>query len=172
MRFDAPGLSHRSGFGDASLRVTHLLDVNHSRGLVLQGEVFADTAERRELGYGTTVFKGTMIYAKFLEGGAIFAPALNHAQSISGYRQVREITADFYYVPKLPNPAWYMTIDPAIVRNWETEATYASLAVTTGLAVGKIAGGLAQVYVKPSILAGADRPADWSVEVGFRVIGF
>lgn len=170
--FDTPGHDRDPGFGDVSLRVTHLLDVTRERGIVLQGEVYADTADRRAYGYGTTVLKGVAIYAKFLQGGAIFAPAFNHSQSIDGHNQVSETTLDFYYVPTLPDPAWYMTIDPAIVRNWESNDTYASLAITTGRAVGHIGGGLAQVYLKPNILIGADRPADWSIEAGFRVIGF
>jgi hypothetical protein len=26
--------------------------------------------------------------------------------------------------------------------------------------------------VKPSLFAGGDRPADWGIEVGFKVLGF
>lgn len=170
--YDAPGLSDDMDLGDISLRVTYLLDINRQRGLVLQGEIFADTAGRRELGYGTTVFKATGIYARFLEGGRIFAPAVSHSQSIGDENQVSETVVDFYYVPKLANPAHYMTIDPAIVKNWEGDRLYGSFAVTAGTAVGKVGSGLAQVYVKPSLFIGAERPADWAVEVGYRVIGF
>jgi hypothetical protein len=170
--FDAPGLDSDLALGDLALRVTHILDTNRARGLVLQGEIFADTAERAELGYGTTVLKGTAIYAKFLQGGRIFAPALSHSQSVDDRNQVRETVLDFYYVPKLPDPAWYMTVDPAVVKNWEGDKLYGSLAVTAGRAVGKIGGGLAQLYAKPSVFIGNERPADWALEVGFRVIGF
>lgn len=170
--FNTPGPNAHAALGDIALRATHLLSVTRERGIVLQGEVFADSAARRELGNGTTVLKGTVIYAKFLEGGQIFAPAFSHAQSINGDNQMRETTADFYFVPRLKNPAWYMTIDPAVIQNWEEDRTYASIAVTTGRAVGQIAGGLAQVYLKPNVFIGGERPADWSIEAGFRVIGF
>lgn len=169
---DAPGVDSGMELGDVALRVTHLLSVTRDRGIVLQGEIFADTAGRPELGYGTTVLKGTVIYAKFLQGRQIFAPAVSHAQSVGGDRQIRETTVDFYYVPKLPDPAWYMTVDPAIISDWENDRLYSSIAVTTGRAVGKIGGGVAQVYLKPSVLIGGDRPADWAIEAGFRVIGF
>lgn len=172
VRMDATGLRDDADFGDASLRLTHLLDVNRERGIVLQGEVFADTAGRRELGYGTTVIKTTAIYARFLDGGRIFAPAINHSQSIGDENQIRETVLDFYYVPKLPNPAHYMTIDPAVVKNWEGDKLYGSFAVTAGTAIGKVGSGLAQVYVKPSVFIGGERPADWALEVGYRVIGF
>lgn len=170
--FDAPGIDSGMEQGDFALRATHILSVTPQRGVVLQGEIFANTAGRPELGYDTTVLKGTVIYAKFLEGGRIFAPAVSHAQSLGGDRQIRETTVDFYYVPKLPDPAWYMTVDPAIINDWENDKTYASFAVTTGRAVGKIGGGVAQVYLKPGIFIGNDRPADWALEAGFRVLGF
>lgn len=170
--YDATGLDGDPALGDLSLRVTHILDVNRERGFVLQGEIFADTADRAELGYGATVLKGTAIYAKFLEGGRIFAPALSHSESVEGNNDVSETVLDFYYVPKLPDPAWYMTVDPAVVQNWEGDRLYGSLAVTAGRAVGKIGGGVAQLYAKPSIFIGDERPADWALEVGVRVIGF
>ncbi|QRZ12868.1 hypothetical protein JWJ88_09725 [Paracoccus methylovorus] len=170
--FDAPGIESGSDVGDIALRATHLLSVTRERGIVLQGELIGDTAGRAELGYGATVVKATAIYAKFLEGGRIFAPAISHTQSIGGDRQTRETTIDFYYVPKLPDPAWYMTVDPAIISDWENDRVYSSVAVTAGRAVGKVGGGVAQVYLKPGIFIGNDRPADWSFEVGFRVIGF
>ena len=170
--FDAPGGNQHLDFGDVSLRATHLLSVNPERGIVLQGEVYADTAAHAGSGYGSAVLKGTVIYAKFLQGGRIFAPALSHVQSINGDNQVRETTIDFYYVPKLPDPNWYMTVDPAIVSDWEQDRTYANIAVTTGRTVGKIGGGAAQIYLKPAIFIGTDRPADWSLETGLRVIGF
>lgn len=170
--YDVPGLKSDFDIGDLSLRATYLVDVNRERGIVVQGEIFGDTAARRELGYGTTVLKGTLIYAMFLEGSRIFAPAISHTQSINEHHQVRETVLDLYYVPKLQNPAWYMTIDPAVVKNWEGKRLYGSLAVTTGRAVGQVGGGLGQLYVKPNIFVGGERPADWSVEAGFRVIGF
>lgn len=170
--FDAPGLEDDPDLGDLSVRATYLVDVNRERGIVLQGEVFADTAARRELGYGTTVFKATAIYAKFLPGGRIFAPAISHTQSIDDRNQVRETIVDLYYVPKLPDPAWYMTIDPAVVQNWEGDQLYGSVAVTTGRAVGQVGSGLAQLYLKPSVFMGHERPADWALEAGFRIIGF
>lgn len=170
--YDAPGWAHDPAIGDLSVRATYLVDVNRDRGIVLQGEVFADTAARRELGYGATVFKATAIYARFLPGGQILAPAIGHTQSIDNRNQVRETVLDLYYVPKLPDPAWYMTIDPAVVQNWEGDALYGSVAITTGRAIGQVGGGLAQLYLKPSLFVGNDRPADWALEAGFRIIGF
>lgn len=158
--------------GDVALRATYLHSVNRERGIVFQGEIFANTAKDPGRGYDSTVFKATAIYAKFLEGGRILAPALSHSEAIGRQKNVSETVLDLYYVPHLSNPAWYMTVDPALVHNWESDDSYASLAITTGRAVAKAGKGLVQVYLKPNVLMGHDRPADWSLELGVRAIGF
>jgi hypothetical protein len=70
--------------GDVSLKLTHVFGVSQRGGMVVQGEMVFDTAGRPELGSGQNVFKGTFIYAKFLEGGAIFAPAIVQSNSLWG----------------------------------------------------------------------------------------
>lgn len=158
--------------GDISLRMTQILSLNRKGGIVGQFEVTADTATREDIGSGTTVLKGGVVFANFLEGGHIFAPAIAHSESVGGGNRVRESVLDFYYVPKLTDPAWYTTFDPAIIRNWESGTTYGSLAVTVGRSIGTVGDGLVQAYVKPSMFVGGDRPSDWGVEVGIRAIGF
>ena len=44
--------------------------------------------------------------------------------------------------------------------------------VTAGRVVGKAFGGVAQVYAKPTVMFGNERPGDWSLEIGFKVLGF
>lgn len=158
--------------GDISVRMTQILSLNRKSGIVGQMEVFGDTAARRELGNNSTVLKGGLIFANFLGGGRIFAPAIAHSESLGGGKRVRESVLDLYYVPKLKNPAWYATFDPAIIRNWESETTYGSLAVTVGRSIGTFGDGLVQAYVKPSVYVGSERPSDWGVEIGIRAIGF
>ncbi len=162
------------GLGDVSVTGTHVFGLTRQRGLVVQGEFIADSASRPELGGGKNVLKGTFIYARFLPKG-IFAPALVHSVDVGGdsnRADVNMTTVDLYYVPKLPNPRAFMTIDPALNFDWENDAEFASLAVTGGTAVGKAFGGIAQLYVKPTVLFGHERPGDWSIEVGFKVLGF
>ena len=171
VRINTPAGEIGTGLGDITVRAKHLLSINRSRGLVVQADITADTASERGLGGGATVASAAFIYAKFLPDGSIFAPAISHDQSLGG-KHVSETTADFYFVPKLRNPAWYMTLDPALVRNWDAETFYGSFAVTVGRKVADVGAGVAQLYVKPNLLIGADRPANGSVEVGIRVIGF
>lgn len=180
VRFRVPAISNdvagNNGFGlgDISVTGTHVFGLTPRRGLVVQGELIFDTASRPELGTGRHVFKGTFIYARFLQGG-IFAPAIVQSVDVGGddaRSHVNMTTFDFYYVPKLANPKMFVTIDPALNFDWENDKQFASLAVTVGTAVGRAFGGLSQVYVKPTVLAGSDRPGDWSIEVGFKILGF
>ncbi|WP_313348720.1 hypothetical protein, partial [Paracoccus sp. (in: a-proteobacteria)] len=171
-RYQMPGSDNDFDFGDIALRLHHIPVVTKTYGVVVQGELIFDTAGRHELGYGTTVLKGTAIYARFLSNGSILAPSLSHSEALGGHTDVSETVLDLYYVPRLADSSIFVTVDPAIISNWETDAVYGSLAVTVGKTVGKMWNGTAQVYVKPTLLVGNDRPADWAVEVGFKVLGF
>ena len=161
--------------GDASVTVGHVFGLNKEGGWVVQGELVFDTAARPELGTGQNVLKATVIRARFLEGGAIFAPALVHSESLWGQddrADVRSTTLDLYYVPKLSDPRNLITYDPSINVDWENDKEFLGLAVTFGRVIGPMFGGNGIVTVKPSVFAGDERPSSWGVEVGFKVIGF
>jgi hypothetical protein len=167
----------RSGFnlGDITLGLQRVAVVTPQYGLVYKAELVLNTANHIEQGTGKNVLKATAIYAKFLAGGAIFAPAIVHNESLwgeSGRAKVRLTTLDFYYVPKLSDPKTFVTFDPNVNFDWEGDKTFFGLAVTLGRAIGPAFGGNGQVYIKPSILAGNDRPGNWGFEVGFKVLGF
>ena len=181
LRFRVPVVSNNFttnsdfGLGDVSLRITHVSTLTRTHGIVLQGEIFFDTADQADHGTGKTVLKASVIYAKFLKNKAIFAPAFVQSVSIGGdaaRADVNTTTLDFYYVPKFKNPKVFVTFDPALTSNWEADKQFASLAITVGYGVGKMFGGNGQVYIKPTFYAGNDRPADWGVEAGFKTLGF
>lgn len=162
------------GLGDVSLMGTHVFGLTKTHGLVVQAELIFDSASRTELGTGRNVLKGTFIYARFLPKG-IFAPAIVQSVDIGGdstRTKVSVTTFDFYYVPKLSDPHYFITLDPALTSNWENDKVYPSFAFTLGRSIGKAFGGVTQVYVKPTLFAGGERPGDWSIEVGIKVLGF
>jgi hypothetical protein len=161
--------------GDVSVQLQHVFGLTKEHGFVAQGELIFDTAERQELGTGKNVFKGTLIYAMFLQGGAIFAPAFVQNNSFSGDEsraKVNFTTFDFYYVPKFADPRNLMTLDPSLNFDWENDKRFAGLAVTLGRVIGPAFGGNGILFIKPSAFAGGDRPGDWGLEVGFKVLGF
>lgn len=181
LRFRAPIVRNtafgRGGFGhgDGSVQLSHVFGVSRAGGMVVQGEYIADTASRPERGSGRNVLKGTFIYARFLADGDIIAPAIVHSLDLGGDSRRSKVdvtTLDFYYVPRLQNPRHFVTFDPALTFDWQNDARFASLAVTAGTSVGSLFGGNAQVFAKPTVFAGGDRPGDWGLEVGFRVLGF
>jgi hypothetical protein len=75
-------------------------------------------------------------------------------------------------VPKLSDPRYYVTFDPALTADVENDAEFASVAVTIGRVIGPAFGGSSQVYVKPGVFLGGERSADWGIEIGYKVIGF
>lgn len=161
--------------GDASLELTHVFGLTKQRAMVVKGEMIFDTAARPELGTGQNVFKGTFIYAKFLQSGGIFAPALVQTNSLWGDENRPDVnftTVDFYYVPKLANPKNLITYDPALNFDWENDKEFLSLAITFGRVLGPQLGGNGILFVKPSLFAGSDRPGSWGMEVGYKVLGF
>lgn len=161
--------------GDFSVEIAHVFGLSKSGAFVGKGELALDTAARPELGTGKDVFKGTLIYARFLEGGHIFAPAMVQSISVGGDNSRADVnftTFDFYYVPKLSNPSYLITYDPALNFDWENDKDFASLAITFGKVLGPQLGGKGIVFVKPSLFAGTDRPGDWGLEVGYKVIAF
>jgi hypothetical protein len=161
--------------GDVSVQLQHVFGLTKEHAFVAQGELIFDTAQRQELGTGKNVFKGTLIYARFLKGGAIFAPAFVQSNSITGDKTratVNLTTFDFYYVPKLADPRNLVTFDPSLNFDWENDKRFAGLAVTMGRVMGPAFGGNGILFVKPSVFVGGDRPSSWGLEVGFKVLGF
>ncbi len=162
--------------GDISVTYIDVFYLTEKNGAAFTFELFLDTAETEAAGYGQFAGETSAFYAWFLNNGAIFAPAWVQTFGLEGGndqgQNVNTTTIDFYYVPKLKNPRFYLTFDPAIIHDWETDATFGSLQVTAGMLTGKSFGGDGQVFIKPGILFGGDRPAEWSVQVGYKVLNF
>ena len=163
------------GVGDIGVRLGHVITRTPQYGWVVNAELVFDTADGTGRGTGQNVLKTGLVYARFLKDGHIFAPAVVHSLSLwgeNGRADVNSTTIDFYFVPRLSNRNYYMTIDPAVVFNWEGDKQYGALAVTMGRRLGPMMGGRGQIFFKPSINFGAERPGNWGVMVGFQLIGF
>ncbi len=162
--------------GDISVTYIDVFHLTERNGSAFTFELFLDTADEATAGYGQLVGETSVFYAWFLDNGDIFAPAWVQTFGLEGGNSagtdVNQTTVDFYYVPKLANPKYYMTFDPAIIHDWESGDTFGSLQVTLGMLTGPAFGGDGQVFVKPGILFGGDRPAEWSLQVGYKVLNF
>jgi len=163
-----------TSFGDVGLKVTHVFSVAKTHAWAGTAEVLLDTADEG-LGYGQSAIKLQAFYVRFLKGGALFAPTLVHTFGLENNPDLVELnvtTTDFYYVPKLADPKTLLTFDPSLSYDWANDRVYGGLAVTGGRVVGEAFGGNSIVFIKPSMFFGNNRPGDWGVEVGFKVVGF
>lgn len=162
--------------GDISVTYVDVFHLTPENGAAFSLELFLDTATTNSAGYGQFAAEASVFYANFLDNGAIFAPALVHTFGLEGGNDqgvdVNVTTLDFYYVPKLANSKYFMTFDPAIIHDWESDDTFGSLQVTFGIMTGGAFGGNSQVFIKPGIMFGGDAPADWSLQVGYKVLDF
>ena len=160
---------------DIGLKISNVVKITPRYGIVVAAEVTFDTANQTEGGTGKNVFKATLAYVNFLPHGIIFAPTLNQSISVWGQRDRADVNMtilDFYLVPKLADPRFFVTFDPALNGNWELGTHYLSFAVTVGRALGRAFGGNSQIYLRSSTYAGGERVANWGIEVGYRVLGF
>lgn len=164
------------GIGDFSLKLSHLPVLTQKYGILLTLEAIFDTADEADHGFGSNVLKPGITYARFLAGGSLFAPTVQHAFTVgsadSSRTDVSSTVIDLYYVPKLRDPRTYMTIDPALTYDWESEKLSPSLAVTLGRVIRTALPGTSSVFIKPSVGFSDDRAYDWGLEVGFKVVGF
>lgn len=164
------------GVGDVSVKLTRVLAVTPAYGMVVSAEAVFDTADAPDRGVGLDVLKLSGVYAIFLKKGAIFAPSVVHSVSFGnpdpGRSEVNLTTIDLYYVPRLANPKAYMTLDPAIIYNWENDEMSGAMAVTYGQAVDLGIEGNESFFIKPSAGIGGNRGAGFGIEVGFKVVGF
>jgi hypothetical protein len=160
---------------DASVRFTQVLHSTPEEAFAVWAELIFDTAARPELGTGKTVLKSRAIYARFLDDGSILAPTLQHETSLAGQADradVRITNFTFYIVPSLDNPRFFMTIEPALVSDWERDRTFASVASVLGVKLGRTLGGDLQMTAKPSLFVGRERASDWAIEVGLQLLNF
>lgn len=159
--------------GDISITFVDVFYLTKQNGAAYTAELFLDTAARGDNGYGQFALETSVFYAFFLENGGIFAPAWVQAFGLEGENDIGQklnrTTFDFYYVPKLQNPKYFMTYDPAVIHDWENDDTFGSLQVNFGMLTGKAFGRDSQVFVKPGVLFGGDAPADWSIQVGLSI---
>jgi hypothetical protein len=167
-----PGLD----FGDVSLKATRVVAVTRGYGIVASAELSFDTAGEPSGGSGTEVLKLSGVYAKFLKGGAIFAPAVVHTErigsSVPSRPDISNTIVDFYYVPKLADRRYYVTLDPSIKHDWISDETSGAFAVTLGRTLDTAGQGTSSVYIKPSVGIGKYRGLDAGLEIGFKIVGF
>lgn len=172
-----------SGLSDTDMRfltVPYLKGVN---AFAVALEVFFDTASEDELGSGTTSLGPQVFYVRFFrggflawKGGGLFAPGLQYKFSVDeddGRDDTDQVLIDLnLLVMAKDKQSWFFT-DPQIVFDNENDTEFALLDFEFGWMMSKwtdLRGH--SFYVRPMLGVGADRPADYSVEIGYKVVGW
>ena len=167
-----------SGFGDTYMRFLTILNMNNEKKTAWAGglEVFLDTASEDVLGSGTTSLGPQIFYVKFLPSG-LFAPGLQYKFSVdeeAGRSETDQILIDLNYLRMAADKtSWFFT-DPQIIIDNETNVEFAIVDFEFGWMMSKWKPDLAghSFYIRPSIGVGTDRPADGSIEFGYKIVGF
>jgi hypothetical protein len=164
------------GLADLSLRYNWLAHVDAKQGVLLGADLTADSASEDVLGRGKWTIGPSVTYAMFLSPTMIFAPAYQHNISFAGdanRKDVNESVIDLYMVFTAEDKRSWFIVDPALVIDWEAEQnTPFTIEAEYGRNIGTLFGGALNVYVRPGVGIGQDRPYDWNIEAGFTVVDF
>jgi hypothetical protein len=167
----------QTGMGDIDMRFLTVLNMNMEKKTAWAAglEVFLDTASEDVLGTGATAFGPQLFYVKFLQRG-LFAPGLQYKFSVDedlGRPKIDQILIDLNYLRMgADKQSWFFT-DPQIIIDNETNTEFMIVDLEFGWMMSKwteLQGH--SFYVRPSIGVGADRLTDYSVEIGYKVVGF
>ncbi len=167
-----------SGVGDWDMRFLTVLtlDPQTQQAWASGLEVFLDTADEDELGSGATSLGPQVFWVQFFESG-LFAPGLQYKFSVdeeSGRDEVEQWLIDLNYLKMADDKqSWFFT-DPQIVLDQEADLDYAIVDLEWGwMATNWNAEAKGQsFYVRPSFGAGSDRQTEYSVEVGYKWVGW
>jgi Putative MetA-pathway of phenol degradation len=166
-------------FGDMDIR---FLTVPYFEGLFAFAyglEMFLPTATDDRLSdnawsLGPQVFLG---FFKPFDGlFDLFAPGYQHKFSVyeeNGANNVHTGIIDLYFVKRLAfgeTPGWLL-IDPQIILDYENHREFMLVDVEVGAMLDNLLGTKGHSFwVRPALGVGSDRPHDFSVEVGYKII--
>ena len=167
----------QTGMGDIDMRFLTILSLNMEKKSAWAAglEVFLNTASEDVLGLGTTALGPQLFYVKFLPRG-LFAPGLQYKFSIDedfGRMKTDQILIDLNYLRMAQDKqSWFFT-DPQIVIDNEANREFAIVDFEFGWMMSKwteLKGH--SFYIRPSVGVGNERLTDYSIEIGYKVVGF
>ena len=181
-----PGIDE-DGLGDINFRFLKQPWFKGAYALAPAIEVFLDTASEDTLGSGADVLGPQVFVAYFYgknpipipgyKGGGLFAPGLQYRFSIDeddGRSEVEAWAIDINYLALSDNKARWLFVNPQIFLDQENDEDYAFFDVEFGWMMAKWKPKLRghSFYVRPTFTIGTDRPTDYGIEVGYKVVGW
>jgi hypothetical protein len=167
-----------SGLGDWDMRFLTVLNLDkETKSAWASGlEVFLNTADEDALGAGSTSLGPQVFYVKFLPRG-LFAPGLQYKFSVdedSGRSEVDQWLIDLNYLRMAEDKLTWFFTDPQIVIDNENDQEFAIVDLEWGWMMANWwpESKGQSFYIRPSIGVGADRPAEGSIEIGYKFVGW
>jgi hypothetical protein len=162
------------GLGDLDIRFMTVpyLNMKTKLGLALGIEFFLDTASEDELGSGATTV-GPLMFLPYFNPfgipGSIIVPGYQHKFSIDedkGRSDVHQGLIDLFIVKTFGGNQ-----DPQILLDYENDIEFMLLELQAGMMTDKYLGTKGHsAYIMPSLGVGDDRPYDYSLEAGYKII--
>jgi hypothetical protein len=162
------------GFGDTDLRLMTVpyMNLEKKMAVALGVEFFLNTASEDELGAGATSVAPLIFLGFFnpIGPGSVLFPGYQHTFSIDesdGRSKVHSGLIDMFLVQTFKENKYWGYVDPQIILDYENDIEFMLLEIQGGMMVGP-AGHSA--YIMPSFGVGTDRPYDFSLEVGYKIV--
>ncbi len=163
------------GVGDTDLRFMTVpyLNPKTRQAWAVGVEFFLDTASEDALGSGANSIAPFVFWGYFnpIGKGSIFVPGYQHTYSISeddGRDPVRSGLIDMFLVKTWKENQYWGYIDPQIVLDYEDNEEFMLLEIQGGMMFGWGKGHSG--WLMPSFGVGTDRPYDFSLEIGYKIV--
>ncbi len=165
---------NEGGFGDTDIRfgTVPYLSMETKIGVFTGVEFFLDTASEDALGAGANSVAPFVFVAFFnpMGPGSIFAPGYQHTYSVSesdGRAQVNQGLIDMFLVKTWKSNKYWGYVDPQIILDYENHTQFMLLELQAGMMVGPPGHS---IWAMPSFGMGSDRPYDFSLELGYKIV--
>ena len=173
-----------SGLGDINFRLLTVPYLKGANAFAYALEVFLDTASDDSLGAGTTSLAPVVFYGRFFRGGfgpwqkgGLFALGLQYKFSVDedeGRSKTEQAIIDVNFLLQAEDGQSWFFAEPQIVSDLENDAEFAIMDFEFGWMMTKWWPDLTgqSFYLRPTFTVGTDRPTDYGIEVGYKVIGW
>ena len=165
---------NEGGFGDTDIRfgTVPYLSMETKMGVFTGVEFFLDTASEDALGAGATSVAPFAFLAFFnpLGPGSIIVPGYQHTISVNeatGRDKVNQGLIDLFIVKTFNANQYWAYVDPQIILDYEQNTEFMLLEIQAGMMFGPKGHS---IYAMPSFGIGTDRPYDFSLEIGYKII--
>jgi hypothetical protein len=166
------------GLGEVDFRFLTVpyLDMPNRRAIAVGFETFLPTAKEglgsQRLSFGPQIFG--VFFAPFGIKNSLIAPAYQHKFSVyasSNGRNLHQGLFDIFFLKTSADKQLWALVNPQMVLDYREDKQFGLLEVEVGTMLDKWFGSQGKsIFMRPSLQVGRDRPAEASIEVGFKAI--